>query len=652
MPESPAETPPGRTSAHAAHLAAWLWIAVVHAIVLALRLPSGLPRLTWLYSQGFVFAHTLVFGTVIAAGLWLWSKLPSWRLRLAPVMGVAVAFAVCWVALRDDFSGVVTRLPAGVSPVIWHSLLAFVVAMALALGHAVGGLLQRWWWRVAVLVAATTATVAHARLFPLAYPGVHLVVALGAGLGLAGALTGVPLRRPLPRWAARACAGAALAISVAGFVARPSNRTLIELSHQPVAVLMPFIAPHFSERATPFRVAPDQREWFVDRSRLGAVAPSGENPLPRDAIVLMIGVDSLRADLVADESRRALMPNFFALRDAGVWFTNVRSAGTSTAPAIASLFASRYYSQLHWTEYTKRRPEVFPHTDASPRFPEVLAAQQIPTVTVDTAGWLLNEFGIVRGFTEEQTARLRGYPSAQEAGRRVRERIAKHEGGAMFAFIHFLDAHAPYIGAGKKAAPFDGYLASLAQVDAEIGEWVKTVRERGLDGRVVWVLLSDHGEAFGEHGLTFHANSLYDELLRVPLVITARGLAPRRVDVPVSLVDVGPTIIDAYGLRTPSSMMGQSLLPFLAGKSRVLSRPILAEAQLKRALVTPEAVKVIHDTRRKTLEIYDLIRDPAELDNLIESAPGRHAELPGTLAHFFEVHTFRAPGYEVPFRRW
>ena len=83
-----------------------------------------------------------------------------------------------------------------------------------------------------------------------------------------------------------------------------------------------------------------------------------------------------------------------------------------------------------------------------------------------------------------------------------------------------------------------------------------------------------------------------------------------------------------------------------------ITRPILAEAQLKRALVTPEAVKVIHDTRRKTLEIYDLIRDPAELDNLIESAPGRHAELPGTLAHFFEVHTFRAPGYEVPFRRW
>lgn len=635
-----------------AHLLAWVWLALTHGALLALRLPRGVPPLTWLYAQGFVFAHTVVIGTAIGAAVWVWSRLPAWRARAGWAMAVAGLWGPCWFALRDDLSGVVTRLPERIPPLIWHTLLAVLVAAALVGAHAAGRLAARGAWRLAALVLATLLTAVHARLYPLAYPGVHLVAALSAGLGLAGALRGLPLPRKPPTWLRVAVAVGALAVSVGGFVARPSNRTLIELSHQPVAVLMPFVAPYLSEQPSAYRVPPDQREWFVDRARLEPVPASRRSPLPKDPIVLMIGVDSLRADVLADESRRSVMPNLFALRDGGVWFTQARSAGTSTAPAIASLFASRYYSQLRWTEYGKRRPEVFPHDDPSPRFPELLAQRQISTFTVDTAGWLLNEFGIVRGFSEEQTARVRGYPSAREAGQKVRERIAKHGAGPMFAFIHFLDAHLPYACGPKRGSPRDAYLVCLSQVDAEIGEWVNTVRERGLTERVVWVVFSDHGEAFGEHGLTFHASTLYDELLRVPLVIHAPGRGARRVDVPVSLVDLGPTVLDAYGVATPATMMGQSLLPLLAGQAPALTRPILAEAQLKRALITPGQVKVVHDTRRKTLEIYDLVKDPAELDNLVESAPGKHAELPGTLAHFFAVHAFKQPGYETPFRRW
>lgn len=631
---------------------AWLWLALVHAALLAVRLPRGVPRLTWLYAQGFVIAHTVVIGTLIAAGVWLWTKLPAWRGRAGWGVAAAALWGVCWPVLRDDLSGTVTRLPVGVPPVVWHTFLALAVAGALIGGHAAGRLVARGPWRLLGLVVATLLTATHAWLHPLAYPGVHLVAALAAGLGLAGALADLSLPRAPPRWLRIVVAVAVLAISVGGFVARPSNRTLIELSHQPVAVLMPFVAPYLSEQPSAFRVPPEQREWFVDRARLEPAAPSKLRPLPKDPIVLMIGVDSLRADVLSDENRRSVMPNLFSLRDGGVWFTRARSAGTSTAPAIASLFASRYYSQLRWTEYVKRRPEVFPHDDPSRRFPELLAERQIPTVTVDTAGWLLNEFGIVRGFSEEQTARLRGYPSAREAGEKVRVRIAQQGAGPMFAFIHFLDAHLPYACGAKQPSPRDAYLVCLSQVDAEIGEWMKTVRERGLAERVVWVVFSDHGEAFGEHGLTFHASTLYDELLRVPLVIHAPGLRARAVDLPVSLIDLGPTVLDAYGLPSPATMMGQSLVPVLAGSDRALTRPILAEAQLKRALITPGQVKVVHDTRRKTLEIYDLAKDPAELDNLVESAPGKHAELPGTLAHFFDVHAFKQPGYEVPFRRW
>ncbi|MBX3130950.1 MAG: sulfatase [Polyangiaceae bacterium] len=641
-------TPPG------AQVLAWLWLALAHAVLLAVRLPATTPARTWLQAQGFVVAHTIVIGTILGVASLLWREVPRAGRRAGSVLAALAGWLFCALALADDLSGRVAAMPAWLPPAAGHALLSLVAAAGLVASHTVGRALARPWWRLGLLLGATSATALNAYLFPLAYPGVHLWVTVAAGLGLGAALTGAcfPVRFPPSRWLRVAGWGALVVISVAGLVARPSNRALIELSHQPVAVLMPFLAPYLSEATTPLSVPPDQREWFVDRGRLPVLRPSKPNPLPPDAIVLMIGFDSMRADVLHDESLRATLPNLFALRDSGVWFTNARSPGASTAPAIASLFASRYYSQLYWTEYVKRRPEVFPHSDPSPRFPELLAAQGVATVTVDTAGWLLNEFGIVRGFTEEQSARVRGYPSAAQAGRRLRERLAKQGDGPLFAFIHFLDAHAPYTAAGKRATPKEGYLASLGKVDEELGEWVATIRARQLQDRTVWILFSDHGEAFGEHGLTFHSNSLYDELLRVPLVFASPQLKARRVDVPVSLVDVGPTVLDAFRVGTPPTMMGQSLLPWLIGSERRLTRPIVAEAQLKRALISPKGVKVIHDTRRKTLEIYDLIADPGELDNLVESSPDRHGDLAGTLANFFHVHTHRQEGYQVPYRRW
>lgn len=655
---APRDTPPtlsGLTCPHAQVLA-WLWLALTHAVLLVVRLPATTPARTWLQAQGFVIAHTVLLGTILGIAGLLWVKVARAGRWLGRGLAALVGWMLCALVLEDDLSGTVARLPEWLPPTARHAMLSLVAAAGLAASHAMGRALARPGWRLGLMLGATGATVLNAYLFPLAYPGVHLWVTVSSGLGLGAALVGARLPgrvpRALPRWAQAAGWGVLVVISIAGLVARPSNRALIELSHQPVAVLMPFVAPYLSEATTPLSVPPDQREWFVDRSRLPPVRPSKPNPLPPDAIVLMIGFDSMRADVLHDESLRTTLPNFFALRDSGVWFTNARSPGASTAPAIASLFASRYYSQLYWTEYVKRRPEVFPHSDPSARFPELLAAQGVATVTVDTAGWLLNEFGIVRGFTEEQSARVRGYPSAAQAGRRLRERLVKQGNGPLFAFIHFLDAHAPYTAAGKRATPKEGYLASLGKVDEELGEWVATIRARQLQDRTVWILFSDHGEAFGEHGLTFHSNSLYDELLRVPLVFASPQLKARRVDVPVSLVDVGPTVLDAFRVGTPPTMMGQSLLPWLIGSERRLTRPIVAEAQLKRALITPGSVKIIHDTRRKTLEVYDLIADPGELDNLVESSPDRHGDLAGTLANFFHVHTHRREGYQVPYRRW
>jgi hypothetical protein len=95
--------------------------------------------------------------------------------------------------------------------------------------------------------------------------------------------------------------------------------------------------------------------------------------------------------------------------------------------------------------------------------------------------------------------------------------------------------------------------------------------------------------------------------------------------------------------------MGQSLVPYLRGEHPKLTRPIVAEARLMRSLVTPQGMKIIHDTRAQTVEVFDLNRDRAEEKNLF----GKDTEeLLGVLRAFFQIHTLRRPDYQVPFRKW
>ncbi len=626
---------------------------LAHAAVLAYRLPRTGPWRTWANVQMFSAGHAVAAGVLLCGLTWLWCRLPL-RGRIVPsVLSFLVAWAVAVPILSEDLEGMVARLSGRVPVWLAFALVTVLPAAMIPLAYLTGRLSRRLAFRLLAAGAAIVGLGVNAVVLPLAYPGVHLWTLLGATLALAGVLTHVPMPQLLSRrgWL-RALIFVALGITGSLSVAVwPPNATVVEAAYQPAAAFMPFLARFRPQTSTPFRVPAQQREWFVDRSRVAPTKPNAR-VIPKDAVVLMIGVDSMRADLLEDEKYRKSLPNMFRLRDRSVWFKKARSAGSSTAPAIASLFSSRYYSQLYWTQYKKRRPEVFPHDDPSPRFPELLSAKGIPTVSVDTAGWLLNEFAIVRGFSEEQSARTAGYPTAHTAIGPLNQRLRDHSEGPLFQYVHCLDAHSPYTSAGKAKTKFLGYVKELALVDTEIGRLEETLKATGLAKRAVWILYSDHGEAFGEHGMTFHATTLYDELLHVPLLIAGPGLAPRAVESPVSLVDIGPTVLDLFQLATPSTMMGQSLVPFLKGESPRLSRPILAESRLKRALVTPDGFKIVEDPRRRTLELYDLNEDPKELNNIFQSDDPKSQEVLGALLMFFDLHTYSRPGYKVPYRRW
>lgn len=644
-------------SAPGAQLAGFALVALAQAAALATRRPPSASARTWALVEVYSTGHVLCMGVVAAATLAVWRRLGP-RSRLAAYAALAcVAIPLGQLTLRDDLTGPAQRLGEAtrLMAAVGNRLLATLVSLAVPAGAALGSAAARPWLRwLAVLVAVALAS-ANGVLESQTYDGLHLFGILVAGVLAGAALAGARLARVAARLPPRTAAfvyGLAGAVSLASVLVWPANAVVVEIGNAPSAVLVTLLA-RIHLRVTAARVIPPaQKEWFSDRSHLAPRPPSNPPLLSPDALVVLLGIDSVRADILANEEQRARLPELFRLRDEGVWFSMARAAGASTAPSLASLFSGLYYSQLHWTTYSKRAPELFPHSDPAPRFPELLAVAGVRTTTVDTTGWLTNEFGIVRGFGTEESARQgRGYPTAARVLGALTRRIGRPSTERVFAFAHLLDPHAPYAGAGKFDKPYDGYVAEIGLADRELGRFRKRLEDAGLWDRTTLIVFSDHGEAFGEHSTSAHSATLYDELLRVPIITRVPGLSARKVDAPVSLLDIGPTVLDLMGVATPGRMMGQSLVGLLRGEVSALSRPIVAEARLKRAMVFPDGTKLIHDTLKLGVELYDLSRDPKELTNVFDVAKGAEQSL-GVVGAFFDAHTAQIPGYQVPYKKW
>ena len=132
-------------------------------------------------------------------------------------------------------------------------------------------------------------------------------------------------------------------------------------------------------------------------------------------------------------------------------------------------------------------------------------------------------------------------------------------------------------------------------------------------------------------------STLYEELIHVPLFVRAPGAKPRKVDQNVTLMDLGPTILDLFGAPAPGTFMGQSLVPFLRGEDPVLTRPIAAERVYTRAMVLGSR-KLVIDSQKATREIFDLATDPKETKNLVDELGSEGQAQLALMQGFFEAH--------------
>ena len=161
------------------------------------------------------------------------------------------------------------------------------------------------------------------------------------------------------------------------------------------------------------------------------------------------------------------------------------------------------------------------------------------------------------------------------------------------------------------------YDAEIVSADRGFGRLLDGLRQRGLEERTVVVLTSDHGEEFGEHGVVgWHSHTLFDELLRVPLVVRLPGgaHAGHRIEYQVSGIDLAPTVLDAAGLVPPATFQGRSLLDLVEGAASSPSPFVLSGRDSKRRdllSLRGEGWKWIRFDG-----LYDLRADPGETRNL------------------------------------
>ena len=321
-------------------------------------------------------------------------------------------------------------------------------------------------------------------------------------------------------------------------------------------------------------------------------APRVLEPRPQGARrnLLLVSVDTLRADHVgAYGSDLPTTPALDRLAEEGALFEHAIAAYPSTTASHASMLTGVYPSVHGVFGLYDRLPANIP------TLAELLAVRGYETAAVTEDGFVLAAVGFPRGFNdyrELKTANLwdaKGQAAATFAG--GLSWLQAHRGEKFFLFLHTYQVHSPYTPppdfdlfesyreAGRDIPITDRtpasircrhkYAGEVRYLDSELRRLLDGLATLGEADRTVVVVTADHGEEFGEHGGAFHGATLYDEVLRVPFILRAPGLVPAgvRTAVPVSLIDLVPTVLDLLGLPVPPTAQGRSLAPLLQGAS-------------------------------------------------------------------------------------
>jgi arylsulfatase A-like enzyme len=394
--------------------------------------------------------------------------------------------------------------------------------------------------------------------------------------------------------------------------------------------------------------------------------------------LLLIVIDSLRADRLSCLGHsRATSPTLDGLAERGCLFSRFFTPTTPTHPAVTSLFTGQH----PLTHGVLARSERLALSADAPWFPEVLAGGGFATAAIDHIVSKGRWTWFARGFQSYINLRERDeYIDCFRMNRAAIDWLRGLGRRPFFLYVRYGDTHTPYLPPAKYRGLFytgdptttnrgslDGFYGSplkpvvvtglgtlaaewpaargrriedlefvRAQYDAEIrvaddgvAELLGELERQGRAGDTLVVILGDHGESLGEHGIFFEHHGLYDNVLRPPLILCGPGVPRgRRIEALTLLTDVAPTVLELLGFAAPEGLEGRSLVPFLhADAADVHSQVLAVECTwMAKWALRKNGFKVIVSREpdfygNPAVELYDLGSDPGENHNLAEERP-------------------------------
>lgn len=394
----------------------------------------------------------------------------------------------------------------------------------------------------------------------------------------------------------------------------------------------------------------------------------------RTSSVILISIDTLRPDHLSCYGYKAkapTSPTLDRLAREGALFKNALSTTSWTLPAHMALLTS-LFDCVHGV-----KKDEFCLDENRITLAEAFQRAGYRTAAFVSGPYLNPAFGFQQGFNEYFDLTSYPYPSLDDleednfkkveaifkeiqkanlkshrdvTSPRVYEKstawLEQNHKEPFFLFLHFFDVHYDFVAPKEYVDLFDpdytgkltgdqfmgnqsiepgmdprDYQRLMALYDAEIrftddfiGKILDRVRDLGIEDSTAVVVTADHGEEFLDHGKKGHRHTLYEELLRIPLVFRIPWLEKRglRIKDPVRIIDVMPTLVELFGLDAGKEMMGRSLVPYLKGEETQPPPLHMGELVDKMVSVQSDFWKIVFEPKTKISRFFDLKSDPKE----------------------------------------
>ncbi|MEI6810311.1 MAG: sulfatase [bacterium] len=402
--------------------------------------------------------------------------------------------------------------------------------------------------------------------------------------------------------------------------------------------------------------------------------------------VVIITIDALRPDhLSCYGYGRTTSPFIDSLAAKGTVFSNCHAVACWTAPSLASMFTSRHprsHGVLHGFAQAR---EIHGQELLAPSFvtlAEALKANGYSTFGIAGTGHVTEQSGLAQGFDKFTGLWFPPCETIHDTALAYKKDL--NSGKPFFLWVHYFPPHAPYYARKPWIEQYARHPSLVPEFKRQSVEWLqsqlprikenKEIQETIIDlydaeinfvdafverlfkevlpqGNTIVIVTADHGEMFFEHGSMGHAQSLFEEEVRIPLIIVPPapgGFKAVTVSSPVCNIDFYPTILDLAEIPYQAGVQGESLKPLLTGGQSRQERPLFAEfdrgALPLRSVLENGWKLIVSPDKSETGMLFDLKSDPGETNNLFSVKPDVAVRLGSVLQQWMSANKpFDAP---------